>query len=416
MNVLEQIQATKTSRIGCEAGVKLQEAGHQAFFAGGCVRDWLLGESPKDIDLTTSATPEQIAKVFPNTTLAGAHFGVAIVRHKGEMFEIATFRGDGEYGDGRRPDSVTFLTNPEEDVKRRDFTVNGLLADPSTGEVVDFVGGMRDIRDRLIQAIGNPTERFAEDHLRMLRAIRFASTKGFRIEPDTLAAIEEDAHNIDKVSAERVLAELHKIFGGQRAFGELRNLSKTGLMEGIFGSDAVLPSREAFMPTREIPGIQQRPLLVWAALFILNRHWLYVVDDIPFSNEDRIYILRAVTLFDRIKAWAALDVVGVKKLMRTKGFKDALELHYSLTQTVGAWNFFQEREEALEGVEPVDSLFPPKWLSGQDLIAMGLRPGPSFTAILTKIEDGQLRGEIRTKDDAQDLAEKMAFLFDFPKN
>ena len=208
----------------------LTEAGHTAYFAGGCVRDKLLGLSPKDYDIATSATPAEVLKLFPGSNQVGAHFGVIIVKHEGHHIEIATFRTDGSYGDGRRPDSVTFST-PEEDAHRRDFTINGLFENPETGEVIDLVNGLPDLEAQVIRAIGTPSHRFQEDALRLLRAIRFSTTLGFPIEPLTLAAIKDNAHLLEKISPERIRDEFSKIITSPNRRHGLELLVEAGLID-----------------------------------------------------------------------------------------------------------------------------------------------------------------------------------------
>lgn len=403
MNVLTQIQNSKASRVGQEIGMKLQANGHKAFFAGGCVRDWLLGESPKDIDLTTSATPDEIAALFPKTELAGAHFGVSIVRHEREMLEVATFRSDGSYGDGRRPDSVELITSPEEDVKRRDFTVNGLLANPETGEVVDFVGGIDDLTNRTIRAIGNPLERFEEDHLRMLRAIRFSAAKGFTIAPATLEAICHSAQNITRLAEERITGELHKIFESPNPTLGVEHLDSTGLFQWLFGSPMrPLPHPQVFTP------IVGRRLLVWATLFILNPQWADAINIFRLSKNDQEHISQVVDLFSRIDTFEALDIVSMKKLARSQHFQDALAVYLAITKNKnGAKECFETFANYLIGAPPVDSLFPPIWITGNDLIELGLRPGPVFKSILGTIENEQLAGNVRSPAQAKALAEKL---------
>ena len=189
---------------------QLRHAGFIAYFAGGCVRDALLGQEPHDYDIATDATPEQVQRLFPKSQAVGAHFGVVVVRSGPDHIEVATFRTDGSYKDGRRPEEVTYST-PEEDAQRRDFTVNGIFQDPATDEVIDFVGGQADLAAKVLRAIGNPAERFREDHLRLMRAVRFAATLGWEIEPATWAAVKAEAPALAKISIERTRDEFIKI-------------------------------------------------------------------------------------------------------------------------------------------------------------------------------------------------------------
>ena len=208
----------------------LREAGHETFFAGGCVRDALLGNEPKDYDIATAATPKQVLALFPKVDSIGAHFGVILVKHQGEAFEVATFRNDGSYSDSRRPDTVTF-SSPPEDAVRRDFTINGIFENPLTGEIVDFVHGKADLQEHTIRAIGRPEERFEEDALRLLRAIRFATVLNFDIEPRTWSAIQQHAELIAKISVERIAGEFNKILMHPNRATGIQLLVDSGLIK-----------------------------------------------------------------------------------------------------------------------------------------------------------------------------------------
>jgi poly(A) polymerase len=211
---------------------RLRESGFLAYFAGGCVRDALLGKPPKDIDIATEAEPDDVQRLFARTVAVGVKFGVVRVLESGFEFEVATFRSDGVYLDGRRPESVTF-SSPEQDAKRRDFTINGMFYDPLTDQVVDFVGGKSDLEQRLVCAIGNPNERFAEDHLRLLRAVRFAAALEFEIEPATWQAVTQNAQQIKTVSQERIRDELVKIMADPHRVRGLDLLDSSGLLAHI---------------------------------------------------------------------------------------------------------------------------------------------------------------------------------------
>ncbi|MCX5826082.1 MAG: HD domain-containing protein, partial [Deltaproteobacteria bacterium] len=208
---------------------RLREAGHEAFWVGGCVRDILRGAEPADYDIVTSARPEEVRGLFQRTIPVGERFGICLVVEGGAPFEVATFRTEADYDDGRRPSRIAFAT-AEEDVRRRDFTINGLLMDPETGRIIDHIGGLRDIEQRIIRTIGDPEERFAEDHLRMLRAVRFAATLGFSIEPMTFAAVRQRAAMIMRISAERIRDELSRLLTGGAARRGLELLSESGLL------------------------------------------------------------------------------------------------------------------------------------------------------------------------------------------
>lgn len=224
----------------------LKQAGHTAYFAGGCVRDQLLGKEAKDVDIATSALPEEIEALFQKTFAIGKSFGVILVEEEGHHFEIATFRNDSGSSDGRRPDAVLF-TNPEEDAKRRDFTINGLFFDPVTEEIHDFIGGQNDLKNRLVRFIGNPEQRILEDHLRIIRAIRFKNTLDFSYHPETYQALKKHAHLADKVSWERVRDEFKKIVESEYASEAFEDMQDTGVLPFI------LPELEACKGTPQPP-------------------------------------------------------------------------------------------------------------------------------------------------------------------
>ena len=225
---------------------RLREQGHKAYFAGGCVRDLLRGQAPKDIDIATDARPEVVQKIFSRTYAVGAHFGVIVVLENGFQFEVATFRSDGAYLDGRRPVKVHFAT-AEEDAARRDFTINGMFFDPEKEEVIDFVGGRMDLEKRVIRAIGDPAQRFAEDRLRMLRAVRFATVLEFEIEPATWDAVRAQAASINEISAERIREELVRIFMSPQRIRGWDLLDASGLMR------VVLPELDAMKGCEQPP-------------------------------------------------------------------------------------------------------------------------------------------------------------------
>lgn len=210
----------------------IKKAGHDAMFAGGCVRDALLGRTPKDYDIVTSARPNEVLELFPGSNEVGAHFGVIIVSRDGQQTEIATYRNDGSYSDNRRPDSVEFTT-AEHDAQRRDFTINGLFEDPENAEIIDYVGGRADLDARILRAIGDPTERFQEDALRMLRAVRFASHLEFEIEPHTRRALSDQAHLLDKISPERIRDEFSCILTSSHRRCGIQTLTDSGLIMHI---------------------------------------------------------------------------------------------------------------------------------------------------------------------------------------
>jgi poly(A) polymerase len=409
----------------------LRAAGHQAYLAGGCVRDLLAGREPSDYDVATSARPEEVLALFPGAVAVGAHFGV--VRARG--VEVATFRSDHSYRDGRHPEEVVFETDPRQDVLRRDFTINGLLLDPATNEVLDFVGGRADLRDRIIRAIGDPRRRFAEDHLRMLRAVRFAARFGYAIEPETLAAIRELAPSIHRVSAERVRDELTRILTEGRARRGMELLDETGLLA------EVLPE------CRALQGVEQPPEYhpegdVWThTLLMLDQldhpsaplAWGALLHDIgkpatfrrapdrirfdghveaglriargiltrlKFSRDDTDRILALVANHMRFLDAPRMKESTLKKFLRLDHFAEHLALHKAdcLASHGGleTYEFVRAKLAAL----PPEQLKPAPLVTGRDLIALGLPPGPAFKRILTEAEDLQLEGRLRTRDEA----------------
>jgi poly(A) polymerase len=423
----------------------LQNAGHEAYFVGGCVRDLLRGVEPGDYDIVTSAKPDEVCPLFSRTVPVGMRFGVVIVVEEGHNYEVATFRSEKDYGDGRRPSHVEFTT-AEADIRRRDFTVNALLMDPLAGSIIDYVGGKKDIEKRLIRTIGSAHERFAEDHLRMLRAVRFAANLGYEIDPETLDAIKRNAPAIHRISAERVRDELTKLLtrGGARRGMEI--LAETGLLVEI------LPEVDA------LRGVEQPPQYhpegdVW-------EHTLCMLDLLPScKGEENDYRLawgilmhdvgKAITrsenetgihfyghvregekiaekLMRRLKfSRADMETIltlihchmlfihvqemrpnRLKRFLRMTDFDLHLELHR--LDCLGSHAFLDNYEfcKSKRGEVRNDELHPPRLLNGDDLIAMGFSPGPLFNEILRAVEDAQLDGEISTSDEARRLVRK----------
>ncbi len=314
----------------------LQSAGFQAYWAGGCVRDFLLKKTPKDYDIATSARPEQIEDLFEDTYAVGKSFGVITAIENGHHFEIASFRSDSGYSDGRRPDAVTF-TSPDEDAKRRDFTINGLFFDPVTEEIHDFVGGRNDLDNKLIRFIGDPHERILEDHLRILRAIRFKNTLGFGYHPDTYHAIKKHAHLADKVSWERVRDELNKIILSRKASVAFEDMQDTGVLPHVF------PELEA------CKGVAQPPQFhhegdVWTHLMSaldalpedasLLAHWTVIFHDI---GKPQTFTLNERIRFDKHSEVSAQLAAKVMRRLRF-GRKDidhvtwAVRHHFMMVQ------------------------------------------------------------------------------------
>jgi poly(A) polymerase len=428
---------------------ELRRHGFQAYFAGGCVRDTVLGLEPTDFDVTTDATPQQVMRIFPKTYAVGAQFGVVLVPIPEEMryealppehphaVEVATFRSDGVYSDGRHPDHVEYSKSPQEDVQRRDFTINGLLMDPLEGDrVLDFVGGREDLAERVIRAIGEPERRFREDKLRTLRAVRFAARFGYVIEPQTFAAIRELAPEIKQVSRERVRDELTKMLTEGHARTAFELLDQTGLLH------QVLPEVD------RMHGVEQPPQYhpegdVWIhTMLLLEKLWprcprtlawgalLHDVGKPPtfrvapdrirfdghvevgvrmtqeicrrlhFSNEDTEQIVALVANHMRFGDAGRMKESTLKRFMRLPKFDEHLELHRidSLSSHGDLTLYHFVRDRRMETTE--EQIRPRLLLSGDDLIAMGYAPGPHFRDILSSVEDAQLEGSLHTRDEA----------------
>jgi len=414
----------------------LTESGHTAYFAGGCVRDKLLGLSPKDYDIATSATPAEVLKLFPKSNEVGAHFGVVIAKHEGHHIEIATFRTDGSYGDGRRPDSVTFST-PEEDAHRRDFTINGLFENPETGEVIDHVNGLSDLKSRTLRAIGNPSDRFQEDALRLLRAVRFSTTLGFPIEPVTLAAIRENAHLLDKVSPERIRDEFSKTITSRNRRRGLELLVDTSLI-GYFLPE-VLPMIACGQPPEWHPEGDvythtcimlemlepDAPLALCLATLLhdIAKPPTQTIDPdgrIRFNGHDAMGAEMAETILSRLKYPNAvirdaahmvsrhMQFMNVrqmrkstlKRFMAEPTFPQEMELHRVDCASSNGFtdNYIFLNEKAGEFAS--EPLIPPPLVTGRDLISRGLEPGPRFREILEEIQTEQLENRLSTREEA----------------
>ena len=420
---------------------RLRGAGHEALLAGGCVRDQLLGLPCQDHDVATSASPEQVSALFPGSRLVGAHFGVVIVRCGDAWVEVATFRTDGSYGDGRRPDSVTFAT-AKEDAQRRDFTINGLFFDPITGETIDYVGGRADLDARLLRAIGDPSARFQEDHLRLLRAVRFATTLGFEIEPATWHAVRDLAPLIAKVSAERIRDELDKIWRSPNRGRGFDLLLESGLMAVVLPEILALhgcdqppefhPEGDVLVHTRlmldHLAADASLPLVLSVLLHDIAKPATRTVDAdsgrIRFNGHDQLGATMAEQILRRLKysnevieavvAAVAhhMQFIGVQK-MRASTLKrflarphmdDELALHRAdCLGSNGRLDNYEfllaKRAEFATAPQP---LIPPPLLTGRDLIALGHAPGPAFARLLGEIQTQQLEGILQTREQALD--------------
>ncbi len=421
----------------------LTAAGHTAYFAGGCVRDKLLGVEPKDYDIATSATPHEVLALFPGSNEVGAHFGVVIVKHEGQHVEIATFRTDGSYGDGRRPDSVTFST-PDEDAHRRDFTINGLFENPITGEVIDHVGGLPDLYARVIRAIGKPADRFQEDALRLLRAVRFSTTLGFPIEPVTLAAVQANAYLLDKISPERIRDEFSKIITSPNRRRGLELLVESHLIDHFIPEVLALigceqppqwhPEGDVYVHTcimlEMLDADASLTLCLAVLLHDIAKPPTQTTDPdgrIRFNGHDALGAEMAETILTRLKYPNAVirDVVHMvsrhmqfmnvqqmrkaklKRFMSEPTFDQEMELHRvdcaSSNGFTDNYDFLNEKSEEFAS-EP---LIPPPLVTGKDLIERGLKPSPRFKEILEEIQTEQLENRLSTREEALDFLETL---------
>ena len=430
-----------TSRtVAREVAGRLAAHGHRALFAGGCVRDRLLGLTPGDYDVATSATPEQVVGLFPRSVTVGARFGVVVVPREGADVEVATFRADGLYVDGRRPEGVTF-SDPPTDAARRDFTVNGLFEDPVTGEVLDYVGGLPDLKARLLRAIGDPEARFREDHLRLLRGVRFALRLRFAIEPRTFLAMKRLAPLAADVSPERTRDELVKILRAGRG-GALRLLARTGLLEVVLPEVAAMrgvpqpplyhPEGDVFVHTAlvldrlDLDGQDDEAvetLLLGALLHDVAKPPTRTTDPdgrIRFNGHDALGTTMSEALLERLRfpnrrVDAVKDLVAthmsfpnlpkmrahrVRQFLGDPAFPARLVLHRA---DCGASHgdlslaaFCEERIESFRS-EPI---LPPPLITGRDLLDAGYVPGPRLGALLAWVREQQLEGALLEREAA----------------
>ena len=405
----------------------LRRAGFQALLAGGCVRDLALGRVPKDWDVATDAGPEEVAALFDNTVAVGAQFGISVVMLDEGDYEVARFRRDGPYRNGRRPASIE-PADARADAQRRDFTINGLFYDPASGEILDYVGGQQDLDAKVIRAIGDPAARFVEDHLRLLRAVRFAARLGFTIEPATWDALCVDAQRIASVSAERIRDELTVLLTEGGAVCGLRLLDQSGLLQALLPEVAAMrgvPQDAEFHPEGD----------VWTHVQLLFEHldepsaelaWSALLHDIGkpstmvraerirfhghdavgakmaaaicgrlrMSNEARRIICTLVADHMRISHVRQMRPSTLVRLLREPHFPELLQLHRAdCLASHGKLDLYEFCQEQLADLKK-ERLRPPRLISGRDLIALGLQPGPRFKEILTAVEDAQLEGQL----------------------
>lgn len=423
----------KTAR---EIVAQLRERGHIAYFAGGCVRDIVRGQTPKDFDIATDAKPEAVQQIFSRTYAVGAHFGVIVVVENGFQFEVATFRSDDVYVDGRRPSAVRF-SSPEEDAKRRDFTINGMFYDPVTEEVIDFVGGRVDLEAQLVRAIGDPAQRFKEDRLRMLRAVRFATVLDYKIDNQTWDALAANGHAITEISKERIREELVRIFISPNRVRGWDLLDESGLMRAIIPEMEAMkgcaqpeqfhPEGDVFQHTRLmlqlLPEKVSVPLVFSVLLHDVAKPRTANVDltgRIRFNAHDRIGAEMSEAIMERLRfSRAEIDatvemvrqhmvfkdvprmrVAKLKRFMARPTFEEELELHRvdceSSHGMLDNYEFLLRKREEFAN-EPI---IPPPLVRGEDLIALGLKPGPKFGEILEAVETRQLEGTLKDRDEA----------------
>ena len=413
---------------------RLRDAGFESYLAGGCVRDRLLGRPAADYDIATAATPEQVAALFPRTVDVGAAFGVVRVVAEDGEYAVATFRTEGPYLDGRHPSSVRYA-GPREDALRRDFTINGLFADPATEAVLDFVGGRADLAARVVRAIGDPEARFAEDRLRMLRAVRLAAELRFTIAPDTLEAIRRQHDGVRTVSAERVRDELVRMLTGPDPGAALGLLRDTGLLAAVLPEVAgeigvpqpaeFHPEGDVFEHTRRAVAALRAPSPALAMAALLHDAGKpatleYAPDRIRFSRHDEVGAEIAQRVMERLKfprrdtervtALVARHMVFKdvpqmreakrRRLFADELFPDLLELHRADVEAshgdLALYAWARAEAARIEAAPPP----PPKLISGEDVLSRGVPPGPRVGAILEEVEDARLEGRVRTRDEA----------------
>ncbi|MGQ9651108.1 MAG: CCA tRNA nucleotidyltransferase [Phycisphaerae bacterium] len=381
---------------------RLRQHEHQAFWAGGSVRDMLLGREPTDIDVATDALPDTIIKLFTRTRKVGAKFGVVMVRQGPYWIETATFRSDLDYHDGRHPEKVVFTT-AEEDAQRRDFTINGLFYDPISNQVIDYVGGRKDLEAGIIRAIGNPARRFAEDHLRMLRAVRFSARLGFPIEPDTTAAIREQAEHISRISPERIREELEKMLSHPARAEAVRQMAELGLLDHLWPNTRWSPDRVADS-IRVLSRLPEKAGFVLGMAALLNAYppasVRQMARDLRCSNHQSDRIAWLIEHLDDIHHAEVLCLPAMKMLIAHEGFEELLELHKAVCLARGLPLDGNEVARRRKASIPPEEVAPPPFVTGDDLIAAGLQPGPRFREILDRLYDEQLDDRLMSRDQA----------------
>ena len=383
---------------------ELRHHGHEAYLVGGCVRDMVMRIEPADYDIATSAHPETIMRIFPRTEGIGAQFGVVLVIHRGHPFEVATFRSDQAYVDGRRPTGVVF-TDAQQDVLRRDFTINGLLYDPIAGRVIDYVHGQEDIDAKIVRAIGDPHARFEEDKLRILRAIRFGARLGYTIEQNTWAAVGAMAPKIHQVSLERIREELTRILTEGQAARGFRMLEESGLRTEVLPELVWTDHLEkslALLRAGSDPDFAIGVLLHETPVADVQ----LIAERLKFSRAEMHHMVALVENFPRFSQVRQMPVSDLKRFFRLDRFEDHLELariHRAAAKEDFADYDLARRKRSEWGDMDI---WPEPLITGNDLIAMGWPPGPAFKEILTRVEDEQLEGRLNTQQEAMNFVKE----------
>jgi poly(A) polymerase len=419
---------------------RLRQEGYESYLAGGCVRDMLLRKTPQDYDITTNAKPNDIVRIFPKTIPVGAQFGVMLVIIEGRTFEVATFRQDGPYLDGRRPAHVRY-GSLQEDILRRDFTINGMVYDPIADRIIDIVGGQRDLENKLVRAIGSPRARFEEDRLRMLRAVRFAASLGFAVESETFRAICELAPGIGQISWERIGDEITRILteGGAKVGFEL--LDQTGLLKillpeidalkGVEQSPEYHPEGDVLTHTLLTLGHLDAPseTLAYGCLFhdVAKRLCLrregerltfygHTEKGAEMAEQALKRLKRSRTTRERVSYLVRshlrhtqapkMRLSTLKRFLGEEGIEELLELtRIDALSANGDLQYYRFCTQKLAELKQ-EEIHPEPLLRGRDLIAMGFSPGPSFHEILKEIEEAQLAGELSSREQAMDWVHK----------
>jgi poly(A) polymerase len=425
---------------------QLRALGHSAYLVGGCVRDLLLGLVPQDYDIATSARPEEVMELFPETIAVGAQFGVVLVvvrpaEHAPIHVEVATYRSDVGYSDGRHPDAVRYAETAQEDVKRRDFTINGLLLDPITNEVLDYVGGRRDLASRIVRTIGDPRLRLREDKLRMMRAVRFAARLGYELDSATMASIRELAREIHQVSRERIRDELDKMLteGHARRCFELLDaggllievLPEISAMKGVEQPPQYHPEGDVWSHTLLLlNGLEKgcSKSLAWGVLLhdvgkpptfrvapdrirfdghaeVGTRMTEAICRRLRFSNETTEQVTALVANHMRFADVMKMKQSTLKRFMRLPSFTEHLELHrLDCSASHGDLSLYEFAKTKLENT-PEEQIRPAPLITGRDLIQNGWKPGPQFRTVLQAVEDAQLEGILHTREEAMSFVE-----------